>query len=343
MNQIYQKPPETQEKFKKAFFQEESLPVIELYLAHGYRKGLCKFLRYILGIANLCDSVYPTHDTIAREADMTPRQVLRLSKEAERLGFIHIENRRVTGKQRAHFNKLGFALNPVGQTSNLYVVNPLLFNLDIRKRLEKYIISLWFFPLAILMPTMSNTMMDSTFVWEKINMEASSERTVAGTRKKCQGDCPLLEIFDLETHTNNHSAARGAYSEPLSAGGKPVYKENAMNNDSVHKNQQREEAREFAQFDNQPTATKDGLSFQERRSLKREDINGSRLKEFGTEEYGRVIQYAPRSKMYIGSWPNGHRRCVYRAKDGCFYATLLEASRAERDLREASDDDTEVL
>ena len=150
MNILAQKRRNIKEKEKNLNLQAANLENIEEVLSHGYNRGIAKVFNYLLGISNNCTVIFPTQETIARAIDMSPAHVNVLCGRLKKLGFMHMIQRR----KPENISKD----NPVGQTSNIYILHPMFRDMHVRDRLKHILPMLVFFPLALLLFTNSQNM-----------------------------------------------------------------------------------------------------------------------------------------------------------------------------------------
>lgn len=160
-----QKNPRVWDSLEKNIsFQRENLDQWHTLLSSGYNKGFRRYLDYLIGISNTNAQVYPTHETIARNIDLSRDQVKNHHRKAKEYGFLVSVQRRVPKGQRS--KKMGG--NKFGYTSNLYMINPLFREMDVRDMFRGLIPALKFLPLVLIMlatefPTQSQSSSKNVF------------------------------------------------------------------------------------------------------------------------------------------------------------------------------------
>lgn len=187
MNILSQKRIDIKKKEKDLLLQVANLENIKKYLSHGYHKGLVRVLNYLLGISNNCSVVFPTQKTIGDACDLDSTSVHLICKRLKKLGFITMTNRRI--KQNVSKD------NPVGQTSNLYVMHPIFRDMTVRDYLKSLLPMLSFLPLAFLMFANSNNINADSRNLQSMDSGSSAESSY--------GNVFNIFIYNPNPHPNN--------------------------------------------------------------------------------------------------------------------------------------------
>lgn len=114
---------------------------LKFAFTHHTRRKEAEVLNYLVSISNEHKTIYPSYETISRECDLGVRQTMRTIKKLVDDGFITAINR--TDKN--------LSKNKFGVISNLYVLNPLFYDITWRTAMSSVIPALKFLSLAVLL------------------------------------------------------------------------------------------------------------------------------------------------------------------------------------------------